>query len=119
MKTVSRRITGEKSAMSIDLGSCSARETPVVNTRASVYELIVLRGDEADVLVRGGRHFTEFRRVLFVGSTADSGSFHPRIIDIALRMQFICGDQLVTTSAVQSLARHPASTTSTESASVL
>jgi hypothetical protein len=56
---------------------------------------------------------------LFVGSTADSGSFHPRIIDIALRMQFICGDQLITTSAVQSLSRHPASTTSTESASAL
>ena len=79
---------------------------------------VVLRGDEADGLVRGG-HFTEFRRVLFVGSIADSGSFHPRIIDIALRMQFICGDQLVTTSAVQSLSRHPSSTTSTESASAL
>ena len=105
--------------MSIDLGSCAAPETIVVTTRASVYELIVLRGDEPDVLVRGGRHFTEFRRVLFVGSTADNGSFHPRILDIALRMQFICGDQLVTTSAVQSHSRHPASTASTESASAL
>ena len=105
--------------MSIDLGSCAVPETIVVTTRASVYELIVLRGDEADVLVRGGRHFTEFQRVLFVGSTADSGSFHPRTIGIALRMQFICGDQLVTTSAVQSLSRHPASTTSTDSASAL
>jgi hypothetical protein len=105
--------------MSIDLGSCAVPDTIVVTTRASVYELIVLGGDEADVLVRGGRHFTEFQRVLFVGSTADSGSFHPRTIGIALRMQFICGDQLVTTSAVQALSRHPASTTSTESASAL
>jgi hypothetical protein len=96
-------------AMSIDLGSCAAPETIVVTTRALVYELIVLRGGEADVLVRGGRHFTEFRRVLFVGSTADSGSFHPRIIDIALRIHFICGDQLVTSSAVQSLSRRYAS----------
>jgi hypothetical protein len=103
--------------MSIDLGSCAAPETIVVTTRASVYELVVLRGDEADMLVRGGRHFTEFRRVLFVGSTAESGAFHPRTIGIALRMQFLCGDELVTTSAVQSLSRHPASTTSTESAS--
>ena len=31
--------------MSIDLGSLTPRETVVVNTRASVYELIVLRGD--------------------------------------------------------------------------
>ena len=104
--------------MSIDLGSCAVPETIVVTTRASVYELIVLRGDEGDVLVRGGSHFTEFRRVLFVGSTADSGLFHPRTIGIALRMQFICGDQLVTTSAVQSFSRHPAST-STEPASAL
>ena len=63
--------------MLIDLGSCTAWDTIVVNTRASVYELIVLRGDEGDVLVRGGSHFTEFRRVLFVGSTADGGSFRP------------------------------------------
>ncbi len=102
--------------MSIDFGSCAARETLVVTTRASVYELIVLRGDEGDVLVRGGSHFTDFRRVLFVGSTADGGSFHARIIDIALRMQFICEDRFISTSAVQSLSRHPASTTSTESA---
>jgi hypothetical protein len=105
--------------MSIDLGSGAVPDTIVVMTRASVCELIVRGGDEADVMVRGGRHFTEFRRVLFVGSTAESGSFHPRIIDLGLRMQFICGDQPVTTPAVQSLSRHPASTTSTESASAL
>ena len=103
-------------AMSIDLGSCAVRETIVVNTRASVYELIVLRGDEGDVLVRGGSHFTEFRRVRFVGSTAEGGSLHPRTIDIGLRMQFICGGQLVITSAVQSLTRRCASAASTECA---
>ena len=102
--------------MSIDLGSCAVRETIVVTTRASVYELIVLQGDEGDVLVRGGSHFRKFRRVLFVGSTADRGSIHPRIIDIALRMHFICGDGQVTTSAVQSLSRHPDSAASTECA---
>jgi len=94
--------------MSIDLGSCAARETIVVNTRASVYELIVLRGDEGDVLVRGGSHFPEFRPVLFVGSTADGGVVLPRTLEIGLRMQFICGDRFVITSAVQSLSRGPA-----------
>ena len=105
--------------MSIDFGSCAVRETLVVTTRESVYELIVLRGDEGDVLVRGGSQFTEFQQVLFVGSTAAGGPRRARTIDIGLRMQFICGDQLVTTSAVRSLSRHPASTTSTESASAL
>jgi len=102
--------------MSIDLGSCAVRETIIVNTRASVYELIVLRGDDGDVLVRGGSHFTEFRRVLFVGSTAEGGSPHPRTIDIGLRMQFMCVDQFVITSAVQSFTRHRASAASTERA---
>jgi hypothetical protein len=91
--------------MSIDLGSCTAWDTIVVKTRASVYVLIVLRGDAGNVLVRGGSHFTEFRRVLFAGSMADDGSRHPRTLDIGLRMQFICGNQLVTTSGVQSLSR--------------
>ena len=99
--------------MSIDLGACAVRETIVVKTGASVYELIVLPGDEGDVLVRGGSHFTELRRVRFVGSTADGSALHPRTIDIGLRMQFIWEDQLVTTSAVQSLTRRPASAAST------
>ena len=105
--------------MSLDLGSCAVRETIVVKTRTSVYELIVLRGDEGDVLVRGGSHFSEFRRVLFVGSTADGSSLHPRTIDIGLRMQFICGDRLVVTSAVQSLSRRPTSAASTECAAAI
>ena len=90
--------------MAIHLDSCAARETIVVDTLSNVYELIVLRDDEGAVLVRGGRHFTEFRRVLFLGSTAEGGPLHPRTIEIGLRMHFICGDRLVTTSKVQALS---------------
>jgi hypothetical protein len=95
--------------MAIHIDSCAARETIVVNTLSNVYELIVLRDDEGAVLVRGGRHFTGFSRVLFLGSTAAGGPLHPRTIEIGLRMQFIYEDQLVTTSAVQSLSRRPVS----------
>ena len=94
------------SHMSIHIDSCAVRETIVVNTRSSVYELIVLR--DGDVLVRGGRHFTEFRRVLFLGSTADDSSLKPRTIDIGLRMNFRCGDRFIITSPVQSLSRRSA-----------
>ena len=45
--------------MAIYVDSCAAQDTIVVTTRSSVYELVVLRGDRGDVLVRGGRHFTE------------------------------------------------------------
>jgi hypothetical protein len=57
----------------------------VVN-RSSVYELIVRRADDGEVLVRGGGHFTEFRRVLFLGSIAEGSLLAQRTIDIGLRM---------------------------------
>ena len=58
--------------MSIHIDSCAELETIVVKTRSSVYELVVLRGDRGDVLLRGGRHFEEFRRVRFLGSIAEA-----------------------------------------------
>ena len=102
--------------MAIHIDSCAELETIVVKTRSSVYELVVLRGDSGDVLVRGGRHFKEFRRVLFLGSIADDGSFQPRTIDVGLRMRFMCADGLFITSAVESLSRRPASAASPECA---
>jgi hypothetical protein len=93
--------------MSIHLDSCADWERVVAKTRSSVYELIVLRED-GGVLVRGGRHFTEFQRVLFLGSTADGSSHKPRTIDIGLRMIFKCGARLIITSPVQSISRRPA-----------
>jgi hypothetical protein len=93
--------------MSIHIDSCAERETIVVTTRSSVYELIVLHGDRGDVLVRGGK-LTEFRRVLFLGSAADRGVFKPQTVDIGLRMAFIVDDKFVITSEVQALSRGPA-----------
>ena len=93
--------------MSIHIDSCAAQEMIVVNTRSSVYELIVLRALDGEVLACGGGYFPEFRRVLFIGSTFDGGSLAPRTIEVGRRMQFICDDRLVTTSAVQSVSRRP------------
>jgi len=101
--------------MSIHIDSCAERETIVVTTRSSVYELIVLHGDRGDVLVRGGR-LTEFRRALFLGSAADRGAFQPQTVDVGLRMAFMVGDTFVITSEIQSLFRGPAAVTPTESA---
>jgi hypothetical protein len=92
--------------MSIRIEACAAQDTIVVTTWSSVYELVILRGDRGDVLVRGGRHFTEFRQVLFLGSIADDGSVERHTIDIGLRMKFGFGEQFVITSPVQSLSRH-------------
>jgi hypothetical protein len=101
--------------MSIHIYSCAERETILVKTRFSTYEVIVLRGD-GDVLVRGGRHFTEFRRAVFLGSVADGRSFQPLTFDIGLRMRFFVADGLFVTSAVESLSRRLASAASPECA---
>ena len=90
--------------MAIYVDSCSPQETIVVTTRSNVYELVVLRGDRGDVFVRGGEHFSEVTRVLFLGSMADDGSLKSHTIGIGLRMKFVCDAQVVITSPVQSLS---------------
>lgn len=100
--------------MSICIDACADQQTIVVTTGASVYELIVRRGDRGDVLVRGGRHFAEFRPVVFLGSISEDGSLELHTIDIGLRMKFGFGDQVVITSPVQSFSRHSADTASPE-----
>jgi hypothetical protein len=100
--------------MSIQIESCAARETIVLNTRSSVYELVVLDGAQGHIEVRGGSHFPKFRRALFLGSMADDGSVAPRTIDIGRRMKFVSGNESFLTSPVQSICRCGASAASTE-----
>jgi hypothetical protein len=96
------------SAPSIDLGSCAAFDRIVATTGSSVYEVIVLRGEPANVLVRGGKHFTTFCPVLFVGSMRPNGAIERDTIEIGLRMKFYFEEIVVVTSAVRSLCRHSA-----------
>jgi hypothetical protein len=95
--------------LSLQIDACAARDTFVIRTLSSVYELIVLDGDQGDVSLRGGRYSPEFQRVLFLGSITDDGSFEPRTIGVGRRMKFFAGDRFIVTSAIQSLSRHPTS----------
>jgi len=99
-----RSLCASNAAVCLD--ACERSERILVNTRASVYELIVLQGDVGDVLVRGGRKFPEFRRVRFVGSTAGGSALKVNTIDVGLRMEFHLGHRIVVTSAVQAVSRH-------------
>ena len=90
--------------MTIHVETCTAQDTIVITTRSSVYELVVPRDDRGDVLVRGGRYFTEVTRAFFLGSIADDGSLEPHTVGIGLRMKFACGGRFVITSPVQSLS---------------
>jgi len=97
-------LDGSNGAVRVD--RCAPFEMIVVGTRGSVYELIVLRGEKGDVLVRGGSHFPEFRRVRFVGSTAGGAMLKLRTIDVGLEMEFHLGPgSIVTTSTVRRVSR--------------
>src|SRR6185436_11218717 len=50
----------DDSRHNVDLESCSEREWIVVQTRNSMYDLIVLSGDTGAVMIRGGELFKEF-----------------------------------------------------------
>jgi hypothetical protein len=91
--------------MAIDVDSSAAQETIVITTRSSVYELVVRRGDRGDVLVRGGRYFTEVTPVQFLGSIADDGSLEPHTIGIGLRMSLFV---MVDSSSRRRSSRSPA-----------
>ena len=93
------------SANAIRLASCRQFEKIVVNTRRSVYEIVILDGRTGDILVRGGSNFPEFCRALFVGSTAGGRALMVNTIDIGLRMEFHVTEGAVITSPVTAVLR--------------
>jgi hypothetical protein len=95
----------DETAISIVVGPWAEPDIIRVETRASVYELLVVRAGTGEVLVRGGSRFPQWRPVHFIGSTRDGESLKARTIEIGCRMHFIDGDRLVITSPVQSLSR--------------
>ena len=95
----------DTSESAIRLASCGQFEKIVVNTRRSVYEIVILDGTTGDILLRGGSNFPEFCRALFVGSTAGGRSLRVNTIDIGLRMEFYVGEGAVITSPVTAVLR--------------
>ena len=102
------------STTSIDITSCAASETVLVKTKSSVYELVVLRGNCGEVLVRGGSRFERFCSALFAGSIRNDGALERLTIDIGLRMKFCFDNLVIITSPVESLSRHLASAATTD-----
>ena len=92
----------------LHLKCCPPSETILVHTRSSVYELIVVRGDRGEVLVRGGKMLPAFRPAIFMGSTAGGTALKPNTIDVGLRMEFNLGGETMVTSVVKAVARETA-----------
>ena len=92
-------------AKSMALDSCDSLERVNVKTRQSAYEMVVVSGSEGEVLVRGGRHFPEFRRAFLAGATAGGSALRLRTIEVGLRMELHAGGHVYFTTPVESFSR--------------
>jgi hypothetical protein len=103
MKPIETIQTTESSEDLISTDCCEPGERIEVQTRNSCYEMIVLAGTQ--VLVRGGRFLSEFRRARLTGSTAGGRALKPKIIQVGLRMELAFDDEIVSTSTVLAVSR--------------
>jgi hypothetical protein len=88
----------------VRLDACRQFERIVVQTRSSVYDLIVLCGSTGEVLVRGGRRFPDFCQAVLAGST-DGRTGLVNTIAVGLRMELCADRKVIMTSAVTAVFR--------------
>jgi hypothetical protein len=73
-----------------------------VRTQNSLYEFTIVSAEQALVLVRGGRYFTELTPVRLAGSTLGGSFLKAKGVYVGFRMEFSLGGlQIFTTSPVQ------------------
>jgi len=94
-----------KSDTAIQVDACATFERIAVNTRSSLYELIVLSGRDGEVLVRGGRFFPRFRRAILIGSRAGGSALKPGTIEVGLCMELRVDLAAYLTTPVKTLSR--------------
>jgi hypothetical protein len=89
----------------VRLNCCAQFERLLVITRHSRYDVIVLRGEHGDVLVRGGHLFPSFRRARLDGSTAGGTALKLGSIDAGLHLELNIGGERITTSTILAVRR--------------
>ena len=80
-------------------------ETVCVRTRNSTYEMTVLSGRTAEVLVRGGQFFPEYTSVRVAGSSLGGSFLKLHGIYLGFSMELQHDGQTIVTTAVQSIRR--------------
>ena len=69
-----------------------------------LYEITIIGGQEGEILVRGGRFFTELTPANLAGATLGGSFCKMRGIYVGFRMEFTaCGKRIIT-SPVESIA---------------
>jgi hypothetical protein len=101
----------------IQIDACLPLDRLVVETKNSVYDIIVVAPKEGDVLVRGGRLFPDFRKAQLLGATAGSHTIKLLGIRVGLCLELFVDHQSVTTSPVAAVYRAAACASDTSAAS--
>jgi hypothetical protein len=87
-----------------------------VETRNSVYDVVVVSPKDGDVLVRGGRLFPDFRQAQLVGATAGGHTVKLLGIYAGLCLELFVDHRSVTTSPVAAVYRAAACASETSAA---
>ena len=88
----------------VNLSQLSPLDRITVRTRHSLYEIVVLSTDNAEVLVRGGEFFPEFTRVRLSGSSLGGSFLKLRTIHVGFRLELSLGRTFVLTSPVRRIS---------------
>jgi len=88
----------------VNLNQLAPLDRITVRTRHSLYEIIVLSTDSAEVLVRGGEFFPEFTRVRLAGSSLGGSFLKLRTIHVGFRLELSLGRTFVLTSPVRRIS---------------
>lgn len=75
-----------------------------VRTRHNPYEFVIVAPHAAEVLVRGGAFFPEFRRVRVAGCSLGGSFLKVHGIYIGFRIELVADSQTIMTSLVQTIA---------------
>jgi hypothetical protein len=97
--------------------ACSPLDHLVVETRNSVYDIVVVSPKDGEVLVRGGRLFPDFRQAQLVGATAGGHTVKLLGIYSGLCLELFVDHRSVTTSPVAAVYRAAACASETSAAS--
>jgi hypothetical protein len=101
----------------IQINACSPLDRLVVETRNSIYDIVVVSPKDGDVLVRGGHLFPDFRKAQLVGATAGGHTIKLLGVYVGLCLELFADRRSVITSPVAAIYRAAACASDTSAAS--
>ena len=82
----------------------SALDRLIIRTRHSLYEIVIMAPETAEVLVRGGAYFPVFTRAKVAGSSLGGSFLKVHGIYVGFRMELSDGARMIVTSPVEEVA---------------